>query len=480
MPQGVNVNGPVQVANQIQSDQTISAQFTLLSRGGSNVKRGQIQLIPVGTSIVYVQPIYVQQSGNQGYPRLSFVVVFTQGRSPVMANDRERGHRRALQRSRRRRPRRRPRAVRHRRPRRRAAPTPSTTAPSGNQTVASLLQQAQAKFNDAQTPADGRQPRGLPAGHQGRPGPRRPGPAAPQLRGRGGIGVHDLDGAVGGASRQATRRPGTPRSRDCRVPGLLGHQGIVTICVVRNSRRPVGRRTAPSSGPESPHGRQRHRSRQVQARLVTTAPRTTSTRPRRASTRTSSSEISGAQERAGVDDEVPAQRAEAVRAQADARLVRQEHARHRLRRHLLLPQADRGSGLRLGHAPRGDEDHLREARHPRGRAQVPRRRHRAVRVPPWVDAGLDDRTACAPIKELEPGDEVFSLDETTKQIVRSRGRRCRVLRRQGSLRDPRARPRSSARRRTTRSSCCATSARPGRQRAPLRRALDAGRGSARR
>ena len=38
-----------------------------------------------------------------------------------------------------------------------------------------------------------------------------------------------------------------------------------------------------------------------------------------------------------------------------------------------------GAGRRLGHAPRGDEGDLREARHPRGRAQVPRRRHRAVR-----------------------------------------------------------------------------------------------------
>ena len=110
MPQGGNVNGPVQVANQIQSDQTISAQFTLLSQGGSNVKRGQIQLIPVGTSIVYVQPIYVQQSGNQGYPRLQFVVVFTQGREPGHGADRERGHRRRSSTSRRRRRRRRPRA----------------------------------------------------------------------------------------------------------------------------------------------------------------------------------------------------------------------------------------------------------------------------------------------------------------------------------------------------------------------------------
>ena len=34
----------------------------------------------------------------------------------------------------------------------------------------------------------------------------------------------------------------------------------------------------------------------------------------------------------------------------------------------------------MGRAARVGEEHLREARHPRGRAQVPRRRHRAVRI----------------------------------------------------------------------------------------------------
>ena len=39
-----------------------------------------------------------------------------------------------------------------------------------------------------------------------------------------------------------------------------------------------------------------------------------------------------------------------------------------------------GAGRRVGRAPRRHQEHLREAGHPRGRAQVPRRRHRAVRV----------------------------------------------------------------------------------------------------
>jgi uncharacterized membrane protein (UPF0182 family) len=86
MPQGRTVSGPVQVANSIQSDPTISAQFTLLSQGGSSLVHGNIQLIPVGDSIVYVQPIFVQQSGSNGFPQFRFVVVFTQDKDPVIGS----------------------------------------------------------------------------------------------------------------------------------------------------------------------------------------------------------------------------------------------------------------------------------------------------------------------------------------------------------------------------------------------------------
>ena len=83
MPQGANVNGPVQVANNIQSDQVLASKFTLLNQSGSSIVKGNIQLIPVGNSLVYVQPIFVQQTTSQGYPQFRFVVVFTQGRNPV-------------------------------------------------------------------------------------------------------------------------------------------------------------------------------------------------------------------------------------------------------------------------------------------------------------------------------------------------------------------------------------------------------------
>ena len=126
-------------------------------------------------------------------------------------------------------------------------------------------------------------------------------------------------------------------------------------------------------------------------------------------------EMSAHEGRARVDARLPPQGAQALLRQAHGAVVRREHAGPRLRQHLLLREADRGSGEGLGRPARVDQDDLREARHPRGRAQVPGRGDGPVRVPPRVDARVDD-AGMRPIKELAPGDEVFSLDEATKQI----------------------------------------------------------------
>jgi uncharacterized membrane protein (UPF0182 family) len=80
MPSGSTVQGPVQVNRAINTQQDISSQFTLLSRGGSTVQQGQIQIVPVKNSLLYIQPVYVlSESGNQ--PALSFVIVYYNGRA---------------------------------------------------------------------------------------------------------------------------------------------------------------------------------------------------------------------------------------------------------------------------------------------------------------------------------------------------------------------------------------------------------------
>jgi uncharacterized protein len=85
MPEGVQVSGPVQVNNEINSEPEIAERLALLTRGGSSVIQGSMQLIPVGDSIIYVRPYYVQSSGQSSFPTFRYVAVFTEGEEPVLA-----------------------------------------------------------------------------------------------------------------------------------------------------------------------------------------------------------------------------------------------------------------------------------------------------------------------------------------------------------------------------------------------------------
>jgi uncharacterized membrane protein (UPF0182 family) len=59
-------------ASAIESDQFISSQFTLLGQGGSDVEKGNVQLIPIGDAVLYVRPIWITGQGTQPYPRYRF------------------------------------------------------------------------------------------------------------------------------------------------------------------------------------------------------------------------------------------------------------------------------------------------------------------------------------------------------------------------------------------------------------------------
>jgi uncharacterized protein len=64
---------PAQAASLIQSDQFISSQFTLLGSAGSRVIQGDVQLLPIGNSIMYVRPVWILGEGSQTFPRYKFV-----------------------------------------------------------------------------------------------------------------------------------------------------------------------------------------------------------------------------------------------------------------------------------------------------------------------------------------------------------------------------------------------------------------------
>jgi uncharacterized membrane protein (UPF0182 family) len=68
------VYGPSQIENRIQQDTVITEQLALWGRGGSNVIRGNLLMIPIGRSNIYVEPVFLQAEGG-GLPELKRVIV---------------------------------------------------------------------------------------------------------------------------------------------------------------------------------------------------------------------------------------------------------------------------------------------------------------------------------------------------------------------------------------------------------------------
>jgi uncharacterized protein len=77
-PRQVTVFGPQQVEARINQDPEISSQFTLLGQSGSRVLSGNLLVLPVEETVMYVQPIYLQATAMEGAPtELTFVIVAT-------------------------------------------------------------------------------------------------------------------------------------------------------------------------------------------------------------------------------------------------------------------------------------------------------------------------------------------------------------------------------------------------------------------
>jgi uncharacterized membrane protein (UPF0182 family) len=68
------VFGPQQIENRINQDTEVSRQVSLWDQGGSKVIRGDLLVIPIEQSLLYVQPLYLQAEGGK-IPELKRVVV---------------------------------------------------------------------------------------------------------------------------------------------------------------------------------------------------------------------------------------------------------------------------------------------------------------------------------------------------------------------------------------------------------------------
>jgi uncharacterized protein len=73
------VYGPKQIANRINQDTDISQQLTLWDQRGSSVIRGELLVIPIRESLIYVQPLYLRAEGGS-IPELKRVVVAHENR----------------------------------------------------------------------------------------------------------------------------------------------------------------------------------------------------------------------------------------------------------------------------------------------------------------------------------------------------------------------------------------------------------------
>jgi len=73
-PKERTVLGPSQIENRIQQDTVITEQLALWGRGGSRVIRGNLLLIPLGKSNLYVEPVFLQAETG-GLPQLKRVIV---------------------------------------------------------------------------------------------------------------------------------------------------------------------------------------------------------------------------------------------------------------------------------------------------------------------------------------------------------------------------------------------------------------------
>jgi uncharacterized membrane protein (UPF0182 family) len=78
-PTNGNVIGPQQARSLISQDPAASAQITLLSQQGSNITFGDLVIVPIENSFIYVQPIFVISQQTNAIPELKLVAVVNGG-----------------------------------------------------------------------------------------------------------------------------------------------------------------------------------------------------------------------------------------------------------------------------------------------------------------------------------------------------------------------------------------------------------------
>jgi len=79
------IDGPLQIEARIDQDAQLAGQITLWNQQGSKVKRGNLIIMPIGTGLLFVEPIYLQ-AVRSPMPELRLVVLATQERLTYAEN----------------------------------------------------------------------------------------------------------------------------------------------------------------------------------------------------------------------------------------------------------------------------------------------------------------------------------------------------------------------------------------------------------
>jgi uncharacterized protein len=73
-PADSTIFGPAQIEARIDQDAAISQQISLWDQSGSNVIRGNLIVVPLNESLIYLQPVYLQSTGS-AFPEFRRIVV---------------------------------------------------------------------------------------------------------------------------------------------------------------------------------------------------------------------------------------------------------------------------------------------------------------------------------------------------------------------------------------------------------------------
>ncbi len=84
LPQNQAISGPGQIQNQFENFPRASVELTQLRRGGSLVTQGNLVTIPLGGSLLSIEPVYVSasaQANTGSYPQLKRVFTYFNGQT---------------------------------------------------------------------------------------------------------------------------------------------------------------------------------------------------------------------------------------------------------------------------------------------------------------------------------------------------------------------------------------------------------------